>query len=201
VEISRTNRELSAIGYAMYRVIAYDGQSNEAKTAATAVESALKRANTTPHISTLDITQLHTYYVKLLTKSNDAFSPVSRTEFADIVSMLETLGIVGQESNGPSTPSKTGRRALGRSTSFSCGTKANTLSAVAFTEGVRTDELLRGLGVGEQAIVESKEMDTQQEELRAIWNKELRAIQKDIAALAKNKTIAVDGFADMTEDD
>jgi len=45
VEISRTNRELSAIGYAMYRVIAYDGQSNEAKTAATAVESALKRAN------------------------------------------------------------------------------------------------------------------------------------------------------------
>src|SRR5258707_13703903 len=44
VEISRTNRELNAIGYAMYRVIAYDGQSTEAKTAATAVEAAFKRA-------------------------------------------------------------------------------------------------------------------------------------------------------------
>ena len=45
VEISRTNRELNAIGYAMYRVIAYDGQSTEAKTAATAVEAAFKRAS------------------------------------------------------------------------------------------------------------------------------------------------------------
>ena len=164
-------------------------------------KSALKRANTAPRMSTLDMTQLHAYYVKLLSKSNDVFSPVSRTEFADIISMLETLGIVGKESSGPSTPSKTGRRALGRSTSFSCGTKASTLSAVAFVEGVRTDELLRGLGIGEQVIVEGKDMDTQQEELRAIWNKELRVIQKDVGALTKSKTVIMDGFADMTEDD
>jgi methyl-accepting chemotaxis protein len=45
VEIARTNRELNAIGYAMYRVIAYDGESTEAKTAATAVDGALKRAD------------------------------------------------------------------------------------------------------------------------------------------------------------
>lgn len=164
-------------------------------------KSALKRANTTPRMSTLDMTQLHGYYMKLLSKSNDAFSPVSRTEFADIISMLETLGIVGKESTGPSTPSKTGRRALGRSISFSCGTKASASSAIAFVEGVRTDELLRGLGVGEQVIAEGEEMDTQQEELRAVWNKELRAIGKDVAAMKKSKTAIVDGFADMTEDD
>src|SRR5690242_19681797 len=44
VEIARTNRELNAIGYAMYRTIAYDGGSNEAKAAANAVDAALKRA-------------------------------------------------------------------------------------------------------------------------------------------------------------
>jgi len=115
--------------------------------------------------------------------------------------MLETLGIVGKQSNGPSTPSKTGRRTLGRSTSFSCGTKAIASSAVVFVEGVRTEEILRGLGLSEQAIVEGNEMDTQREELRAIWNKELRGIRKDVDALTKSKTVIADGFADMTEDD
>ena len=168
---------------------------------ATPRKSALKRSNTVPHMSALDMTQLHAYYVKLLSKSNDVFSAVSRTEFADIINMLETLGIVARESNGPSTPSKTGRRTLGRSTSFSCGIKTSSLSTVAFVEGVRTDEILRGLGVSEQAVVEDREMDTQQGELRAIWNKELRDTRKDVDALSKSKTIKADGFEDMTEDD
>ena len=164
-------------------------------------KSALKRANTVPRMSALDMTQLHVYYMKLLSKSNDVFSAVSRTEFADIINMLETLGIVGRQSNGPSTPSKTSRRTLGRSTSFSCGTKAIASSAVVFVEGVRTEEILRGLGVSEQAIVGGNEMDAQQEELRAIWNKELRGIRKDVDALTKSKIIIADGFTDMTEDD
>jgi len=168
---------------------------------ATSGKSTLKRANTVPRIAALDIAQLHAYYMKLLSKSNDVFSAVSRTEFSDIINMLETLGIVGRESNGPSTPSKTGRRTLGRSTSFSCGTKATSASAVAFVEGVRMDEILRGLGVCEQTVVEGKEMDTQQEELRAIWNRELRDIKKDIDVLTKSKAVIADGFADMTEDD
>ena len=168
---------------------------------ATSGKSTSKRVNTVPRMAALDMTQLHVYYTKLLSKSNDVFSAVSRTEFADIINMLETLGIVGRESNGPSTPSKTGRRTLGRSTSFSCGTKAIASSAVAFVEGVRTDEVLRGLGICEQAVVEGKEMDTQQEELREIWSKELRDIRKDVDALTKSKAVIADGFADMTEDD
>lgn len=168
---------------------------------ATPGRSTLKRTNTIPRASALDMTQLHTYYMKLLSKSNDVFSAVSRTEFSDIINMLETLGIVGRVSNGPSTPSKTGRRTLGRSTSFSCGTRKITSSAVVFVEGVRTDEILRGLGVCEQAIFEDKKIDVQQEELREIWNRELRGIQKDVDAITKSKTIITDGFADMTEDD
>jgi cell division control protein 6 len=164
-------------------------------------KSTLGRANTVPRMAALDMTQLHAYYKKLLSKSNDVFSAVSRTEFVDIINMLETLGIVGRVSNGPSTPSKTGRRTLGRSTSFSCGTKAVASSSVAFVGGVRTDEILRGLGVCEQAIVERKEMDTQQEELRAIWDKELRDIRKEVDAFTKSKAVIMDGFADMTEDD
>jgi len=165
---------------------------------ATPGKPALKRANTVPRMSTLDMTQLHAYYTKLLSKSNDVFSAVSRTEFGDIINMLEVVGIVGKESNGPSTPSKTGRRTIGRSTSFSCGTKSSASSAVIFVEGIRTDEILRGLGICEQAITE---MDAQQEELRAIWNKELRDIRKDVDARINSKTIIADGFADMTEDD
>lgn len=168
---------------------------------ATPGKSTLKRSNTVPRMSALDMTQLHAYYMKLLSKSNDVFLAVSRTEFADIINMLETLGIVARESNGPSTPSKTGRRTLGRSTSFSCGAKASSLSAVAFVEGVRTDEILRGLGVSEQAVVEGRKVDTQQEELRAIWNKELRDTRKDVDALTKSKTVIADGFENMTEDD
>ena len=175
--------------------------SAKAASKATPGKSTLKRTNTIPRTSALDVTQVHAYYMKLLSKSNDAFSPVSRIEFTDIINMLETLGIVRKELNGPSTPSKTGRRTLGRSTSFSCSTKAISSSAVAFVEGVRTDEILRGLGVCEQVAVEAKEMDAQQEELRAIWNKELRDVRKDVDALTKNKTVFADGFADMTEDD
>lgn len=171
------------------------------KTKAPPGRSTLKRANTVPRMSTLDMTQLHAYYIKVLSKSDDVFSAASRTEFVDIMSMLETLGIVGRESNGPSTPSKTGRRTLGRSTSFSCGTKASASSAIAFAEGVRAEEILRGLGICEQGAVEGKEMDAQRDELRAIWNKELRDIQKGADALTKNKSIVADGFADMTEDD
>lgn len=169
--------------------------------AATPGRSTLKRANTVPRMSAFDMSQLHAYYMKVLSKSDDVFSAVSRIEFGDIMSMLETLGIVGRESNGPSTPSKTGRRTLGRSTSFSCGTKTNASSTVAFVEGIRTEEILRGLGICEQGAVEGKEMDAQQDELRAIWNKELRGIRKDADALTKNKAIVADGFTDMTEDD
>jgi len=160
----------------------------------------LKRANTTPCMFALDITQLHAYYMKLLSKSNDVFSAVSRSEFVDIINMLETLGIVGRVPNGPSTPSKTSRRALGRSVSFTSGAKGGVPSAVAFSEGVRTDEILRGLGVREQAV-EGKEMDAQQDELRAIWSKELRDIRKDADVLIKSEAVIADGFADMTEDD
>lgn len=170
------------------------------KTKAAPGKSTPKRIKTVPRISPLDVIQLHAYYVKLLSKSNDAFSAVSRTEFLDIVNMLETLGIVGRESSGPSTPSRVGRRALGRTTSFSCGTKANA-SPVAFAEGVRTDEILRGLGVCERAVIAGKEMDAQQDELRAIWNKELRDIQKDVDTLFKSKVVVADGFTGMSEDD
>ena len=163
-------------------------------------KSALKRANTVPRKFALDITQLHAYYMKLLSKSNDVFSAVSRTEFVDIINMLETLGIVGRVPNGPSTPSKTSRRALGRSVSFTSGAKGSAPSTVAFVEGVRTDEILRGLGVCEQPV-EGKEMDAQQDELRAIWGKELRDTRKDADALTKSEAVIADGFADMTEDD
>jgi len=152
-------------------------------------------------MSALDVTQLHTYYTKVLSKSNDVFSAVSKTEFVDIMGMLETLGIVGREPNGSSTPSKAGRRTLGRSTSFSCGTKASVLSAVAFVEGIRTEEILRALGVCGQDVVEGKGMDAQKDELRAIWNKEVRDIRKDADVLTKSKAIVADGFVDMTEDD
>ncbi|KAJ8592002.1 hypothetical protein M405DRAFT_891555 [Rhizopogon salebrosus TDB-379] len=64
--------------------------------------------------------------------------------------MLETVGLVSSSSAGSaaSSPSKTGRRALGRTASFGVVKGAATGQGIKLMETIRADEdLLRGLGV------------------------------------------------------
>lgn len=160
--------------------------------------SSLKRSTSVAHVkSTIDSSQLHLYYTNLLVKGSDVFSPVSRSEFGDIVNMLETLGLV---SSSASAPPKTGRKAVGRSSSFA-GTKSAGSASLSFVEGVRMDEITRGLGV-EQQDAETKPtvVDIKEEELRAIWDKEVREIRRLTALNARSKNTAAGGFEDMAED-
>jgi cell division control protein 6 len=65
-------------------------------TSSTPTKSPMRHANSTISQRTagLDIAQLHTYYSSVLTRGdNDIFTPVSRSEFSDLVGMLETVGL------------------------------------------------------------------------------------------------------------
>jgi cell division control protein 6 len=98
----------------------------------------------------LDIAQLHTYYSSMLTRGdNDIFTPVSRSEFSDLVGMLGTVRLVSSSSAGSaaSSPSKTGRRALGQAASFGVVKGAAAGQDIKLTETIRADEVLRGLGI------------------------------------------------------
>jgi cell division control protein 6 len=110
----------------------------------------MRRANSTISQRTagLDIAQLHTYYSSVLTcGDNDIFTPVSRSEFSDLVGMLETVGLVSSSSagNAASSLSKTGRRALGWAASFGVVKGAVAGQDIKLMETIRVDEVLCGL--------------------------------------------------------
>jgi cell division control protein 6 len=77
------------------------------------------------------------------------FTPASRSEFSDLVGMLEIVGLVSSSSAGSaaSSPSKTGCRALGRAASFGVVKAAVAGQDIKLTETIRADEVIRGLGV------------------------------------------------------
>ncbi|GBE81234.1 P-loop containing nucleoside triphosphate hydrolase protein [Sparassis crispa] len=126
----------------------------------------------------MDATQLYAYYSALLTRSDGGiFSAVSRSEFGDLLGVLETVGLVTLSSSAGSTPhspSKSGRRSLVRATSFNMGPGKRAGQDVSFVGGMRTDELARGLGLQSDATV-----DVREEEVRAIWERESARIARE----------------------
>jgi cell division control protein 6 len=143
--------------------------------------------------ASIDLSQLHTFYGAILTRNESgSFTPVSRSEFTDLAGVLETVGLISL-----STPSN-GRK-LARATSFSNrstksmpGTQQN--RNVALIEGVRPDEVLRGLGIG----AETK--DICEEEVEGIWKRELAQIRKAVRAQPSSASVVDFGFDDATED-
>ncbi|OAX44149.1 P-loop containing nucleoside triphosphate hydrolase protein [Rhizopogon vinicolor AM-OR11-026] len=144
----------------------------------TPTKSPLKRTSSAVSQRTagLDVAQLHAYYSSVLTRGdNDIFTPVSRSEFSDLVGMLETVGLVSSSSACIATsPSKTGRRA-GRTASFGIVKAAAAGQDIKLAETVRTDEVLRGLGVSDG----SPECDVREEEVKAIWARECGRIARE----------------------
>ena len=65
---------------------------------------------------------------------------------------------------------------------------------VALIEGVRPDEVLRGLGIG----AETK--DICEEEVEGIWKRELAQIRKAVRAQPSSASVVDLGFDDATED-
>ena len=157
--------------------------------------SPVKRSNSSPPPvqASIETSQLHAFYGVILTRGNSGtFTPVSRSEFGDLAGVLETVGLI-------SLSASTGRNIV-RTTSFSKrgakGLASNRQDrVVALVEGVRQDELLRGLGIGSEA------KDICEEEVNEIWMRELARIRKE-AHIQQPSTSALVGlgFDCATED-
>ena len=143
--------------------------------------------------ASIELSQLHAFYGTILTRNESgSFTPVSRSEFTDLAGVLETVGLI-------SLSSPSNGRKIARTTSFSSrgsksmpGTQQN--RNMVLVEGVRSDEVLRGLGIG----AETK--DICEEEVEGIWKRELAQIRKAVRAQQPAASAADFGFDDATED-
>ena len=137
----------------------------------------------------LDLAQLHTYYSAVLERAEQGvFTPVSRSEFVDLIGVLETSGLVASPTSYSvaASPSKSGRRGFGRTTSFGGMAKGAAAGQdIRIADAVRTDEILRGLGVAESPEI----TDPREEEVRAIWIRENARITKDAKIHAQSKKV------------
>ena len=146
----------------------------------------------------MDVAQLHGFYTSVLSRSDaGAFSPVGRSEFGDVLGMLEGAGLVSLSTPSTATPAgKGGKRAFARSASFG-GSKTQGQAQVArLVEDTRVEEALRGLGVG-VGIVPS---DIKEEEVKAIWERELVRLGRELKGKnIKKTTDDADVFHDATK--
>ncbi|KIJ18845.1 hypothetical protein PAXINDRAFT_69982 [Paxillus involutus ATCC 200175] len=145
------------------------------------IKTPTKRTSSSSKLGMLELAQLHTYYATILDRSeNGIFTPVSRSEFSDLISVLETLGLVSSSmSSAIASPSKSGRRGFGRSPSFGVLGKGSVAAQdIKIDSSIRVDEVLRGLGLS----TPTENTDPREEEVRAIWIKENKRISRDIKA-------------------
>lgn len=175
--------------------------------------SPVKRAASSWNISSgqsvgVEMTQLHTYYGAVLTRTDDGiFEPASRSEFGDLLNMLEGVGLIALSSSllpsVTSSPSK-GKRTFGRTSSFGGGLGGGSVGEVRLADGVWSDEVLRGLGISTTTGSAVEAIDPREEEVRAIWHRENARLGRDIksfaaAALATGKR-PIDLFQNAFED-
>ncbi|KAI0743785.1 P-loop containing nucleoside triphosphate hydrolase protein [Daedaleopsis nitida] len=150
-----------------------------------------------PSKSSFDIGQLHTFYTAILGRAGSGiFKPVSRSEFGDLAGVLEVVGLLTLTSSGslPSTPRKSGKKAFSRSMSFTSGSPS--AQEVRFVDGVRLDEVVRGLGLG----LDDTSADAREEEVRAIYQRELARIAREAKSRGQSSRVEIASFEDAMED-
>ncbi|EJD03405.1 P-loop containing nucleoside triphosphate hydrolase protein [Fomitiporia mediterranea MF3/22] len=130
-----------------------------------------------------DSAQLYSYYATLLATA-DTFTSISRSEFTDILGMLETLGLI--------TLTSPSARSFKRSSSFTGSAKSSSTGGVqniALQAHIREGEVVRGLGID---TVVSDESDPLEEEIRKIWSREMNRIKRE--AKAKDALAVLEGI-------
>ncbi|KAL1745371.1 P-loop containing nucleoside triphosphate hydrolase protein [Schizophyllum fasciatum] len=145
----------------------------------------------------MDTGRLYAYYDSILSRSETGlFQPVSRSEFGDLMGMLDTTGLVTMSTSSVSSTTGKSRKGFSRSSSFTGGMRASsgaTSGEAALAPGVWVDEVVRGLGINDQVMVDAKA-----EEVRAIWQRELaRNVREARAAQAVDDA---EKFDEATED-
>ncbi|KAL5528054.1 CDC6 [Sanghuangporus sanghuang] len=143
--------------------------------------------------SGVDSSQLYSYYSSLLA-SSDAFTPLSRSEFSDLLGILETTGLA--------TLSAQTTRSLKRCSSFIGSVKSNSASGapnVSLQAHVREGEVSRGLGIGAESPGNS-EGDALEDGVRSIWSREMSQIRREAKAKdALSILKGVEGFEDAIQ--
>ena len=182
----------------------------------TSTASALKRTSSSPNPCAIGTTigietgLLHTYYSAVLYRSDlGIFEPVSRSEFADLLGVLEGVGLVSLSSSlalASGSSAGRGKKTFGRSTSFGAGLGKNGAGAVGevkLVEGVWADEILRGLGASRTDLSSTSNefpIDARKEEIRGIWEREKSRLTKDLKARASASASHPEIFAEAFQD-
>lgn len=152
---------------------------------------SLKRSHSAihPRQACIETAQLHSYYSASLFRCDAAcLNVASKSEFGDLLVILEGAGLISSSSHLSSTTSvKQGKKAFGRSASFSGLRKSLATSQVQLTDGVWTNEVLRGLGIAD-AIGD----DVLQSELRGIWERETARLEREIKSLRPSELSNLD---------
>lgn len=148
-------------------------------------------------VNSFDIGHLYNLYTIILGRvESGVFTAVSRSEFGDLAGILEVVGLLSLSCSGglPSTPRKSGKKSFSRSMSFTAG--ASSAQEARFVEGVRLDEVARGLGLG----VDDTPADVREEELRAIYQREQARIAREAKVRGQSGRAQIAGFEDAMED-
>ncbi|KAK0464184.1 P-loop containing nucleoside triphosphate hydrolase protein [Armillaria novae-zelandiae] len=158
----------------------------------------LSTASKSPSKSTaIETSHLFIFYSSTLQRGDsDVFTPVSRSEFMDLLGMLDGVGLVSATSTIGSPRGKGGKRSLTR-------TSSGTITGdVQIASGIRQDEVLKGLGV-KSADAEVSD-DVMEEEVSALWHRETARMNKEIKEAqnlaAQSQERRNPHFADAMED-
>ncbi|KAF8508586.1 P-loop containing nucleoside triphosphate hydrolase protein [Hysterangium stoloniferum] len=140
-------------------------------------------------IPTIEMTAMHAFYCTILTRSTaGAFVPVGRGEFGDLVMLLEGTGLVSVA--GASACPGPGRKPkMVQGQGQKVGLAAGTVAA----------EVVRGL-VGSEGV-DSEDGAVGEGEVRAIWEREVAKIAKDVGAREREERGGRKGEFEGAEED
>lgn len=162
--------------------------------------SPIKRSVSMPNPITtscagIDTSSLNAFYNLILSRTeNGIFETVSRSEFGDLIGVLEGSGLVSlSSSGGAGTPRA--KKTFSRSTSFGAGVARNGVGSVGevrLVDGIWGEEILRCLGAINTDVASS---DPREEEIRAIWEREKSRSSKDMKAASRSNNLDADVFS------
>jgi cell division control protein 6 len=131
---------------------------------------------------TLSADALFAFYSRLLGGSDAAFHAVSRSEFTDLLGLLETQGLLERGGAG-ATPMKGKPK------------KSEKGDVVKLPSTSREEEMIKGLTESEQGHMEGPA----EREIRSIWNREATKIKREIEDKEMTLKKRKDAFEDATE--
>ena len=142
----------------------------------------------------IDTGSLNAFYNLILSRSEHGiFETVSRSEFGDLIGVLEGVGLISLSSAAAGTPRA--KKGFGRSTSFGPGLARNGVGSVGevrLVDGIWGEEILRCLGA---ITSDTTSSDPCEEEIRVIWEREKSRLSKDMKSATRSKDSDADVFS------